>query len=294
MKIDVLICTFRRAHIKRTVESVRSIIVPDGIEINVLVVDNDDQQSGYPFLDGLLEDPEFDLKYLHAPGRNISIARNACLNHAHSDWIIFLDDDEVVEKDWLVKLWQRQNETEVDGVFGVVKSVFPENAPPWMRELDMHAPGPQRTGNVVKTGGAGNALLRWRGTPWVNERFDIARGKTGGEDTEFFYRIGRLGAKFEIASDAIAREPVTEQRQSFGWLIRRRFRVGQIYVVSTTGGIARVGLAFRAATKALFSFVTSMAFFWNSTKWRYWYLRGVFHSGVVAGCLNISEVESYG
>lgn len=268
--------------------------LPDGVEVRVLVVDNDDEPSGRPYIEDMLDNPDFSLDYAHVPGRNIAIARNGALDVASADWIAFLDDDEVVLKDWLVNIWKRQKETGVDGVFGVVKSVFPPDAPKWMGDLDMHAPGPQRSGNEVKTGGAGNVLLRWQGTAWAKERFDLARGRTGGEDTEFFYRIGDLGARFEIAPNAIALEPVPKPRQSFRWLARRRFRVGQIYVVSAPNGAARVGLAARAAVKSLVSFLMAVPFFWHATKWRYWYLRGVFHAGVVAGCLNIGEAETYG
>ncbi|WP_324753942.1 glycosyltransferase family 2 protein [Roseovarius sp. Pro17] len=293
-RIDVLICTFRRRQLRDAVQSVLDADVPDGFEVRITVVDNDDEPTAAPHIQDLADHSRHPMRIIHAAGRNISIARNACLDAADGPWIAFIDDDEIADNDWLTELVSRQMDTGVDGIFGVTKSIFAPDAPQWMRELNLHAPGPQRSNNAVETGGAGNVLLRWQGTPWQDERFDVARGKTGGEDTEFFYRLGRLGAQFEIAQDAIVREPVTPERQSFGWLARRRFRVGQTYVVSVVGLGERTVLALRAILKAAFSFVAAVLFLWNPTKWRYWYLRGVFHSGVVAGCLNIAERESYG
>ncbi|MCQ0092686.1 glycosyltransferase family 2 protein [Roseovarius sp. M141] len=293
-RIDVLICTFRRRQLRATIQSVLDADVPDGFEVRITVVDNDDEPTAAPHIQDLPDHLRRPIRFIHAPGSNISIARNACLDAADSPWIAFIDDDEIADNDWLNELVNRQRDTGVDGIFGVTKSIFAPDAPQWMRELQLHAPGPQRNKDTVKTGGAGNVLLRWQGAPWQGERFDVARGKTGGEDTEFFYRLGRLGARFEIAPDAIVREPVTPERQSFRWLARRRFRVGQTYVVSVDGSGERLGLALRALLKAAFSFLATVLFFWNPTKWRYWYLRGVFHSGVVAGCLNIAERESYG
>ncbi len=293
-RIDVLICTFRRCRLRDAVQSVLDADVPDGFEVRITVVDNDDEPTAAPHIEDLTDNSRHPMRLIHAPGRNISIARNACLDAADSPWIAFIDDDEIADSDWLTELVGRQRETGADGIFGVIKSIFAPDAPEWMRELNLHAPGPQRNSNVVKAGGSGNVLLRWQGTPWQRERFDVSRGKTGGEDTEFFYRLGRLGAQFEIAANAIVREPVAPERQSFRWLARRRFRVGQTYVVSVVGLGQRIWLALRALLKAVLSFLAAVVFFWNPTKWRYWYLRGVFHSGVVAGCLNIAERESYG
>ena len=292
--IEVLICTFRRPQIRQALESVQAARVPDGVGVRVIVIDNDDTPSARPVIEDLLDDPNVPLDYVHVPGRNISIARNGALDAASADWIAFIDDDEVAKEDWLLQLWARQQETGVDGVFGLTQSVFPPEAPKWMGELNMHAPGPQRTSGVAKSGSTGNSLLRWQGTPWKEERFDLARGKTGGEDTEFFYRIGRLGAVYEIASDAIVVEPVPASRQSLRWLQRRRFRAGQTYAVSASSGSERVGLGLRATAKSALSFVIAVPLLWHPTKWRFWYLRGIFHAGVVAGCLNIREAELYG
>jgi succinoglycan biosynthesis protein ExoM len=292
--IDILICTFRRPHIRDTVESVAAMALPDEVSIRIVVVDNDDEPSGRPYLEDLLKDPNVTLEYLHVPGRNISIARNGALDAASAKWIAFLDDDEAPAKDWLVQMWDRQQETGVDGVFGVTRSIFPPDAPKWMAELNLHAPAPNRNGNEVRDGGGGNMLLRWRGTVWERERFELSRGRTGGEDTEFCFRIGRMGAKFEIASDAIVFEHVVKSRHNFKWLARRRFRAGQTFVVSAETGLERLGLAVRACAKSLFSFLVALPFLWHPAKWRFWYLRGVFHAGVVAGCLNLSEREAYG
>ena len=292
--IEVLICTFQRPQIRQAVDSVLAVAVPNGVTLKIIVVDNDDWPSGRPYLEDLLEDPDGVLTYAHVPGRDISIARNGALDLASGDWVAFLDDDEVAKENWLTQLWGRQAETEADAVFGVVKSVFQSDTPEWMVELGLHAPAPQRAGGEVKTGSCGNALLRWRGTPWMGQRFDLARGRSGGEDTEFFYRVGRMGARFEIASDAIALEPVPKSRQNFFWLAQRRFRSGQTHSVSAIGGFARFRLATIAIAKSFASVLTVIAVFWHPAKWRFWLLRAVFHAGVVAGCLNINQPELYG
>lgn len=294
MKIDILVCTFQRPEIRAALESVRAADVPVGCDVGIVVVDNDDTPSAWPGIRDIIENPDGKIRYLHVPGRNISLARNGCLAASAADWIVFIDDDEVVAQDWLVQLWQRRTETGVDGIFGVVKSVFPADSPAWMRELNLHSPAPQRTRGTVRSGGAGNVLLRWAGTPWFGERFDVARGKSGGEDTEFFHRLGRMGATYEIAPEAIAHEPVTPERLRMAWLVKRRFRSGQSHASSASGVGERMGLTLRAAAKATGSYATVLPTLIDKTKWRYWFLRGVFHSGVVAGCINLRETDGYG
>ena len=48
------------------------------------------------------------ITYVHAPARNISRARNACLALATAPLIAFIDDDEVASPQWLAALMDTQ------------------------------------------------------------------------------------------------------------------------------------------------------------------------------------------
>jgi succinoglycan biosynthesis protein ExoM len=94
LSIDVLICTFRRASIRDTLDSIALQDVPGHVCLRVVVADNDETPSAQDLITGLANRYPHPLHYLHAPARNISIARNACLDHATADWVAFIDDDE--------------------------------------------------------------------------------------------------------------------------------------------------------------------------------------------------------
>lgn len=295
-RIDILLCTFRRPGVAETLASLDALNVPPGTEIRTIVADNDDTPSGQAVVEGFAATARHPVLYRHAPARNISIARNACLEAATAEWVAFLDDDEVADPAWLAELLAavEGEDPAPDAVFGPAEAVYGAAAPDWMRTQDHHSNRPERRGDRVETGHTCNALLRWAGTPWQGARFDLARGTTGGEDTEFFFRLGRLGARFTIAERAIVREPVVPARLTRRWLMRRKYRMGQSYAASATGPAARARLALSAAAKVVACTLGMAANAFSEGGRNFWLLRAALHTGVVSGCLNLPQLRLYG
>ena len=293
--IDILICTFRRQEVVDALKSLATLSIPEGFRIRIVVADNDETPSAEARVLQVIEAYSLPVLFLHAPARNISIARNACLEAAQSaDWIAFLDDDEVADPEWLTELFAKARATGADGVFGPALAEYDADAPNWISAMNYHSNIPTRRNGRVETGHTCNALLRWGKTPWQAERFEISRGKSGGEDTEFFFRVGRLGAQFEIADKAVVREPVAAERLSFRWLRRRKYRVGQSYAASATTYGARLRVGLSALAKACTCGLVALAVLPIQSKRNYWILRGVMHVGVCAGCLSLRQAEHYG
>lgn len=294
MKVDVCICTFRRPFVVETLHSVEQADCPDGAEIRLIVIDNDDTPSAETRVREAAADMTRPVTYQHVPGANISIARNAALDAASGDWIAFLDDDEIVDRDWLVALVARQQETQADAVFGHSRANYDADTPDWIVKGDFHSQFAAPRGDVVETGHTCNALLRWGDAPWRNERFELERGRSGGEDTEFFFRLRRMGAQYAIADDAIVREDVPPARLSLGWLLRRRFRIGQSYAASVETIGSRIKLFVLAAVKAVYCYLRALLALWAADRRAFWLMRGTMHTGVCAGCLNMRQRSLYG
>lgn len=283
--IEVLICTFRRSHLRRTLESLAAQVLPPEVSIAVIVADNDDTPSASDLVQDALGSFPHPLRYIHAPARNISIARNACLEAAQSAWVAFLDDDEVAPPDWIGSLWRTICSTRADAAFGPVLANYPPGTPQWLLRLDFHSSRPVLRSGQVETGHTGNALLRWRGAPWMGLRFDVQRGVTGGEDTAFFFAARRMGARYVAAPEATVHEEVPPQRLTLGWLARRRYRMGQTYVSSSCSRIGRLTLLVKAFFKVLACGAAALALLPWTERRNYWALRGVLQLGVVVGCL---------
>jgi succinoglycan biosynthesis protein ExoM len=294
MKIEVLICTFRRPFLEQTLASVAGQVVPDGVSMAVIVADNDTTDSARGLVNRIAAGYPFPLTYIHAPERNISVARNACLDVATADWVAFLDDDETATPGWIADLWQAVQATGADAVFAPARAMYPAGTADWITGPDYHSNIPERRDGVVMTGHTCNAILRWAGTPWQGQRFDLARGRSGGEDTAFFFALRRMGARFEATDAAEVYEPVVPGRLSFGWLARRKFRMGQSYASSEPNRLGQLKLALTALVKAGFCGGMALVFVALPTRRNFWALRGCLHCGVVAGCLALPEPQAYG
>ncbi len=291
--VDVCVCTFRRPSVAATLESIAAQILPAGVSVRVIVADNDTHPSAMMMISGVFAKTGLNGVYVHAPERNISIARNACLDAVKAPLAVFIDDDEVARPGWLAALLERQAESGADVVFGPVDAVYPKDGPAWIRAADMHSTRPVFRKGAIEGGYTCNVLLR---TEAVGElRFDPAMGRSGGEDTTFFTELALGGAALAYASAAVIDEPVPAARSSMAWLKKRAFRNGQTHglmLVRKNRSRAMIGAA--AAFKMVACGLMTVAGLWSAPKWRKAVVRGSLHAGVLAAAFGKQPLELYG
>ena len=288
--IDIAICTFRRPFLAETLRSIGCLDV-DGHAVRVIVADNDVEPSARPLVDEMRAELPFPLHYVHAPEANICVARNACLDAAQGDYLAFVDDDEVVSHQWLAALVKRAEANGATAVLGPVRATYPATAPAWMVTGDFHSTLPVFVKGTIRTGYTCNVLIR-RTEPIERLRFDPALGRSGGEDTDYFYRLTALGGTIDYAPDALVEEPVPADRTTMAWLIRRRLRFGQ-----THGALLRASplraLPMVAAKIVYCGLMTGLTAFSPIKRRRNW-LRAVLHFGVAGGILGMRQAQHYG
>ena len=112
--VDIAICTWNRARLlSRTLESVSRLVVPEGVELSVIVVDNnstDDTQEvatrfrQTPFAAGRGVVCVLESKQGHAFARNRAIAEST------GDLVLWTDDDVLVGEDWVANYVQSASE----------------------------------------------------------------------------------------------------------------------------------------------------------------------------------------
>lgn len=226
-RVDVSICiaTWRRPQgLARLLESLLRQKLPPGLELEVLVVDNDAQQSAAPVLERFRS--RLPLRCFVEPQRNIACARNCALEHARGAWIAFVDDDEELCEGWLSAYWTRIQQGDADGWFGPVRPHFEAGGRALAACLYR---GPRaRTAPLLGVAELSTSNACVRRSLIETRRFDPSFGRSGGEDSEFFGRCLRAGARLRWCAEAIVTEYVPAERQRLRWLAQRAFRGGTV------------------------------------------------------------------
>jgi len=194
--ISICICTYRRPILRDTLRSISELDTLRDYETEIVVSDNDETPSAKELVEAAGEEFGLSIKYVHAPKQNISIARNACLENAKGNLVTFIDDDEVVSPQWLVQLYKQMKSGEHDIVFGPVFAVYPEDSPEWMKQLNFHTKSIKAANPT--TGYTANVMMDMTHDGIKGRKFNLGRGRTGGEDTQFFFECGQNGADAEI------------------------------------------------------------------------------------------------
>ncbi|MGZ5801376.1 MAG: glycosyltransferase [Burkholderiaceae bacterium] len=226
-QIDVCIPTFKRPLMLSALLSSLMQQELNGIAMRFIVIDNDREESARAVTEQFRQTSDIEIIYDVEPQQNIALARNRALNHVSSEYFAFVDDDESVSQQWLSSLLSSMKEYQADFVFGPVISALPENAPNWAAACFKKQW--RKTGTLMEFGGAGNVLGKMSAINHPVMRFNSAFGLTGGEDTEFFYRLFLSGKRLVWCNEAWATEPVPDARLSLQWIRRRGFRGGQTY-----------------------------------------------------------------
>jgi succinoglycan biosynthesis protein ExoM len=296
VRIDICVCTYRRPELEDTLQSIGTLRLPEGATARVIVADNDTEPSARDLVYRTASRLPFHVSYVHCPASNISIARNACLDAATGGLLAFLDDDETVSPDWLIALLRTAGETGADAVLGPVEAVYGD-APGWMKRGDFHSTAPVWVAGEIMTGYTCNVLLHRSSPALAGRRFNLALGRTGGEDTEYFSRLHEAGGKIVFAPDAIVRERVPANRARLSWLARRRFRMGQTHgrlLAEDRNAAARAMQVALAAGKVGYCLaVAAISVFMPVARNRS-VLRGIMHSGVIGGLIGFREIRQYG
>ncbi len=230
-RVSVCVCTFRRpATLSRLIESLAGQVVDQSFALEVVVVDNDRDRPAEATVRAFAARTGVATIYDCEPEQNISLTRNRAIRNATGNAVAFIDDDEWPTGDWLARLYHTLRAHDADGVFGPVLPDFPADAPHWLTTGSFFRRRRVPTGTRVSMGDArtGNVLM-WRsvfadGEPW----FDPAFGRTGGEDSEFFWRQLARGRGFVWCDEAVVYEAVPPERWKATFHLRRLLRAGTL------------------------------------------------------------------
>jgi glucosyl-dolichyl phosphate glucuronosyltransferase len=228
MQITVILCTYNRC--QSLAEALQSLAVqkmPDGIEWEVLVVDNNSTDRTRESVESACTRHLGKFRYLFEPQQGKSHALNSGIREAHGNVLAFVDDDVTVETCWLANLTRPLRDGEWAGSGGRVVLNWTAEPPRWMLLKGPHAmhgvlAAYDRGAEAGACTGADDVPL---GTNMAFQKamfekyggFRTDLGPTTGsqirsEDTEFGRRLISAGERICYEPSAVVYHPVPDER----------------------------------------------------------------------------------
>ncbi len=251
--ITLSICTRdRRQELVKTLKSVREIRC--SAEWELLVVDNGrDDDGSCEMAMGLAPSSACAVRCVKESRPGVSYARNLALEKGGGELLIFIDDDVDCAPQFLEAHLQAFSDPTVHATGGRIIPRLPPTAPAWLREgLDKEVGGPTARydfGEDVKEIIAAGEVRHPYTLPFTCNcgirrglalqvggfRTDLgwtAEGKRiGGEDTDLFSRIGRLGGRMLYVPEACVVHRIREERTTRSYYRQWNIAYGRASIV---------------------------------------------------------------
>ncbi len=252
--LTVVVLTYKRPQLlepslPELVGQLRELDSASGIVSDLLVIDNDPEESARPVV-AALSSPR--VRYITEKRRGIAAARNRALEEtADRDAIVFIDDDERARTGWLVHLAATWVQTRPTAVMGRVISEYPGDTDPWVVAGDFLRRPEHRTGDLLTIAATNNLLLDRTAIETLGLRFDESLGLSGGEDNLFTRQLVSRGGRIVWCEEAVLDDEWPRERLQRRWLLHRCFSHGNTAAVvdalMVPAGARRVSVRVRRA-----------------------------------------------
>jgi glycosyltransferase involved in cell wall biosynthesis len=230
MRFTVAICTWNRAPLLSGVlERLTRLQNPPGAW-EVLVVNNGSTDDTERVLDAFAE--RLPLRRAFEPRPGLSHARNTAVGHARGDYVVWTDDDALVDAGWLAA-YERAVESHPEAaVFGgPVRPLFEGTPPRWLssawEEIGMAYAARDLGGEPFELSGHGdlpygtNFVIRSREQRQFAYDPALGRRREGGalgEETAVIRAILAAGGKGRWVPDASVEHWIPKERQTIRYL----------------------------------------------------------------------------
>jgi glucosyl-dolichyl phosphate glucuronosyltransferase len=226
MDITVILCTFNRCqYLEQALESLARSILPDSVDWEVLVVDNNSNDRTPEVFQRLCRRYPGRFRYLFEGHPGKSAALNAGIREARGGVLAFTDDDVKVEPTWLQNLTAALADGECVGVGGRILPEKTFSPPQWIPVMDRYALGPLavftpdlEAGPLTESPvGANMAFEKRAFEKYGGFRLDLGPNPAGSspqksEDSEFGQRLLTAGERLRYVPSAVVYHSVPPHR----------------------------------------------------------------------------------
>jgi glycosyltransferase involved in cell wall biosynthesis len=238
MDIDIIIPTYNRAYLlKDCLRSVFAATRPKGLNITVIVVDNNSGDNTREVVQPFLERPELPCRYIFVGRPGKSAALNEALAQTNGELVGFVDDDEQLDPAWFEVAYREFSAiAQIDFIGGPFVPNWERAAPDWLPVAYPGAIGivlrPARTTFSHEFRGmlmGGNAVIRRttleRVLPYPEQLGKIGNKIRSGEDEVIYHRLLGIGARGIVVPDLIIHHWIPAERMTKSYF--RRWIVGR-------------------------------------------------------------------
>lgn len=239
MRLTAAFCTWNRsALLRETLTAFTRLEIPAGIDWELIVVNNNSTDDTESVLGAFRE--RLPLRALFEPKQGVSHARNAAIAVASGEYMLWTDDDALIDRHWMeayVAAFRRWPDAVLFG--GPIRPRFEGTPPTWLdRSLSKvqiayaaldFGPEPRPLSNVGFNlpFGANYAV---RTDLQRRHRYDTAQGKVGdfllfGEEIDVMSRIFDETPKGWWVPNAIVHHWIVKERQTLAYI--KKYYMGQ-------------------------------------------------------------------
>lgn len=270
------LCTYQRPQmLAETIKSLSTLVIPDYISLILIVIDNDSNQSAKPIFTVEKKQLPFDSYYAVEIKKGIVYARNKALDCAdgyNTDLMFFIDDDEIVNPNWLIAHLAYHAKFDVDVVTGSLYSIYPETTPKWIRRGGFFdAQQNIKEGTMLKNAATNNVSFDYDKL-CRQYRLHFDETLKSREDNDFFMRARMKGAIIKWTNTAIVYEIVPLSKMTVSWLLRRTYKTGEAYSKREIKCLGKIKGISMIAVKVLYRIINGIFLFPLSIIYGYAYI----------------------
>jgi len=118
--------------VRDTLASVASLAIPADVAADCLVVDNASTDDTAKVIEQFARDSTIKMRLVSEPRLGSSFARNRAVDESASDYIFFIDDDAIAERDWAAELLDDMRRRDLDAACGMVLPRWASPPPKWL------------------------------------------------------------------------------------------------------------------------------------------------------------------
>jgi glucosyl-dolichyl phosphate glucuronosyltransferase len=224
MNVTVILCSYNRCwRLAKTLGSLAASTLPDSVEWEVLVVDNNSTDQTREVVQDFSRRHAGRFRYLFEPRQGKSYAMNVGIREAQGEILAFTDDDVTVEPAWIQNLTAGLHNGEWAGAGGRTLPAESFLPPRWLSLEDRYALAPLAVFDlgtetrVLNEAPFGNnmAFRKAMFEKYGGFRTDLGRSAKGlmsGEDSEFGQRVLVGGERLRYEPSAVLYHSVPKER----------------------------------------------------------------------------------